>query len=162
MSELWQDVRFALRTLKRSWGVTLVAVASLAVGIGGNTAVFGLINSLLFQPLSIEDPERVVVLQERRREQPQRLNTLATSLPNFVDLAERSRTTAAWAAMRPGTIGLRGPERSEPVNAARVTGGFFELLGVAPERGRLFLPEETVPGSRRVVLVSAAWWERTT
>ena len=161
MSALLQDVRFALRTLGRGWGVTLIAVASLAVGIGGNTAVFGLINSLLFQPLAIEDPERVVVMQERRREQPERLSTLATSLPTFADLAERSRGTVAWAALRPTTLGLRGPERSDPINAARVTGGFFELLGVAPTRGRLFLSEETAPGGPRVALVSASWWERT-
>ncbi|MDX1647516.1 MAG: hypothetical protein R3304_10260 [Longimicrobiales bacterium] len=130
MGTVMQDVRFAMRMLKRSWGVSLVAVVSLSVAIGGNTAVFALINSLLFQPLSVTEPERLVVLQERRTEQPEGLSTLSTSLATHADLAERSRTTTRWTALRPTVLGLRDADRSEPVSSAQVTTGFFDVIGV--------------------------------
>ena len=161
MSELLQDVRFGLRTLRNGWGVTLVAIVSLAVAIGGNTAVFGLIDSLLFRPMSAQAPERLVVLQEREKESPANLSTLATSLANYADLAEQSRTTSAWAAYRPTTLGLRGPERSEPVTGAQVTIGFFDLLGIHAARGRTFRPDEGVEGGPRVAMVTPEFWERT-
>jgi len=161
MSELFQDVRFGVRTLRKGWGVTLVAVASLAVAIGGNTSVFGLINSLLFQPLSVQEPDRVVVLQERKKEAPANLSTLATSLATYTDLAERSRTTTGWAAYRSAVMGLRGTDRSEPVTGAQVTTGFFELLGVHAARGRAFRPDEGVEGAPHVAMVTPEFWERT-
>jgi hypothetical protein len=101
MTELAQDVRFALRTLRRGWGITLVAIVSLAVAIGGNTAVFGLISSLLFQPLSVTEPERLVVMQERTREQPATLSTLSTSLATHADLAERRLRRRDGGLLRP-------------------------------------------------------------
>lgn len=162
MSELLQDIRFAWRTLRKGWGVTTVAIASLAVAIGGNTAVFGLINSLLFQPIMADAPERLVVLQERRKDAPggARLSTLATSLATHADLAERSRTTSGWAAYRFTILGLRGTDRSEPIQSAQVTAGFFELVGVRPARGRTFLPSEAVEGAPRVAIVRPEFWER--
>jgi putative ABC transport system permease protein len=161
MSELVQDVRFAVRMLRRGWGVTLIAIGSLAVAIGGNTAVFGLINSLLFQPLSVEAPDRLVVLQERTLEQPNVLSTLTTSLAMQADMAERSHTTSAWASLRPTILGLRDGDRSEPIPAAEITVAFFDVIGVGVQRGRVFLPEEGVPGGRRAVIVSPEFWERT-
>jgi putative ABC transport system permease protein len=160
MSELLQDVRFGVRTLRKGWGVTLIAIASLAVAIGGNTAVFGLIDNLLFQPLSVREPDRLVVMQERRKEAPANLSTLATSLANYADLAERSRTTTGWAAYRPTVLGMRGPDRSEPVTGAQVTTGFFDLLGVRPGRGRVFRPDEGVEGAPRVAMVTPEFWRR--
>jgi len=161
MLDVLQDVRFALRTLRKGWGVTLVAVASLAVAIGGNTAVFGIISSFFLQPLTLEAPERLVAVQERRKERPPGLAGLATSLATYADLAERSRTASAWAAYRPKAMGLRGSERSEPVNAAEVTPAVFDVLGVRPQRGRAFRPEEAVEGAPRVALVRPDYWERS-
>jgi putative ABC transport system permease protein len=160
MSELLQDVRFGVRTLRKGWGITLVAIASLAVAIGGNTAVFGLIDNLLFQPLSVREPDRLVVMQERRKEAPANLSTLATSLANYADLAERSRTTTGWAAYRPTVLGMRGTDRSEPVTGAQVTTGFFDILGVHPARGRVFRPDEGVEGAPRVAMVTPEFWRR--
>ncbi|MEJ2202513.1 MAG: ABC transporter permease [Gemmatimonadota bacterium] len=160
MTELTQDVRFALRTLKKGWGVAAVAVLSLAVAIGGNTAVFGLIHSLLFQPLSVTEPERLVVLQERRQEQPSNLSTLTTSLPNYADLKERATGAAGWAAFRPTVLGLRGSDRAEPVSSAQVTTGFFEVLGINLPRGRRFLTSEGVEGAPRVAVIRPEFWER--
>jgi putative ABC transport system permease protein len=161
MSELLQDLRFATRVLRRSWGVTLVAVLSFSIAIAGNTAVFGLIKSLLFQPLSVEAPERVVVLQERRVEQPAVLATLSTSLANHEDMAARSRTTSAWTALRPTVLGLRDGDRSEPITSAQVAVNFFDVMGIEMLRGRAFLEEEGVPGARRVAVVTPEFWQRT-
>jgi putative ABC transport system permease protein len=160
MPALVQDIRFAVRTLRKGWGITLVAVLSLAVAIGGNTAVFGLIKGLLFQPMSVEQPERLVVLQERRKEQPASLGTLSVSLATHADLGERSRSAAGWAAYRPTVLGLRGDDRSEPINAAQVTTGFFELLGAGLQRGRAFRAEEGAEGGARVAVVRPEFWER--
>jgi putative ABC transport system permease protein len=161
MSEFVQDVRFAVRMLRRGWGVTAIAVGSLAVAIGGNAAVFGMINTFLFQPFTADAPERLVLLQERTLEQPNVLSTLSTSLAMQADLAERSRTTTQWAAMRPTVLGLRDGDRSEPIRSAEVTANFFEVLGTGMQRGRAFLAEEGVPGGRKVALVTPEFWERS-
>lgn len=160
MGELVQDLRFAVRMLRKRWGVSLIAIGSLAVAIGGNTAVFGLINSLLFQPLTVEAPERIAILQERRTEQTPGLSTLSTSLATHGDMAERSRAASAWTVLRPTVLGLRDGERAEPISSAQVGVDFFDLLGVAPARGRAFLPEEGVPGGRKVAIVTPEFWER--
>lgn len=160
MSEFIQDLRFAVRTLRRGWGVTLIALGSLAVAIGGNTAVFGMINALLFPPLPGTEPERIIMIQERPVEQPATLSTLTTSLATHADLAERSRTTTDWAAYRPTVRGLRADDRSEPVTAAEITSNFFEVIGSSMARGRAFLAEEGVPGARPVAIVTPEFWER--
>ncbi len=160
MSEFMQDIRFAVRTLRRGWGVTLIALGSLAIAIGGNTAVFGMINALLFPPLPGTEPERLILIQERPVEQPPTLSTLTTSLAMHADLAERSRTTTQWAAYRQTVRGLRADDRSEPVTAAEITPSFFEVLGASMARGRAFLPEEGVPGARPVAIVTPEFWER--
>ena len=161
MGELVQDVRFAVRMLRRAWGVSLVAIVSLAVAIGGNTAVFGLISSLLFRPLTVSEPDRLVVLQERTVEEAKVVSGLNTSLATQADVAERSRTTTAWGALRPTVLGLRQDDRSEPITSAEVTSTFFDVLGVSMQRGRSFLPEETVPGGRKVAIVTPEFWERS-
>lgn len=160
MTELVQDIRFALRVLRRKWGVTLIAILSLAIAIGGNTAVFAIIDTFLFTPLSIDEPERVAILQERRTEQPAGLSTLSTSLAMHADMKERSRLTAGWAAMRSTVLGLRGQDGAEPINAAEVTTDFFEVMGIALKRGRTFTASEGAPGGGKVVVVTPEFWER--
>lgn len=160
MGTFVQDVRFAARVLRRSWGATLIAVLSLAVAIGGNASVFALIDSFLFQPLSVVEPERLVVVQERSVQQPEGLSSLSTSLPTHADLAERSRTVTEWTVLRPTVLGLRDGETSEPVTAAQVGANFFEVTGVQLSRGRTFLPEEGAPGGRKVAIVTPEFWER--
>ncbi|MEQ9399931.1 MAG: ABC transporter permease [Longimicrobiales bacterium] len=161
MQTLVQDVRFAMRTLRKGWGVTAIAIASLALAIGGNTAVFGLINALLFQPLPFEEPDRLVAFQERRTAQPEGLSTLTVSLPAWADVAERTRAFDGWAAYRPTVVGLRSGERSEAVRAAHVSPGFFDVLGVRPARGRSFRADEAVEGGALVAVVTPEFWERT-
>ena len=158
MSTFLQDIRFAARTLKRGWLVSAAAIASLALAIGGNTAVFSMVDAFIFRPLPYPEPDRVVLFGEREKDQPENSGSLATSLATYADLAERSRTMASWGAMRPRTLSLRGSERAEAVSGVAATPGFFELLGVTAWRGRTFLPEEGVEGGRRVALRGHAYW----
>ena len=158
MSTFLQDIRFAARTLKRGWLVSAAAIASLALAIGGNTAVFSMVDAFIFRPLPYPEPDRVVLFGEREKDQPENSGSLATSLATYADLAERSRTMASWGAMRPRTLSLRGSERAEAVSGVAATPGFFELLGVTAWRGRTFLPEEGVEGGRRVALLGHAYW----
>jgi putative ABC transport system permease protein len=155
------DLRFALRTLRKGWWVTLVAMVSLVVAIGGNATVFGLVNGLLFRPLPYEAPERLVVFDEVERDQQRGQGPIAVSLANLADISERSRTTTAWASARPRTVSLRGTERAEARTGTEVSTGFFDVLGVSPVRGRAFRPEEGVEGGPRVVLLDYAYWVNT-
>lgn len=128
MSDSLQGVRFAWRTHRTRLGDRAGAVPSLEVAIGGRTAVFSLVSQVLFAP---------------------------TSQGTFADLAEPTPAAQRWGVVRRGTMRLRGSERAEPVTAARVTGGFFDLMGVQPARGRASVPREAVEGGPRVRRVPA-------
>lgn len=154
MHPFLQDLRYALRTLRKHWMVTTAAVLSLALAIGGNAAVFSMVDAFLFRPLPFPSPERLVLFEERLAEVPRGSGPLTTSLPLWADLRERTRTLDEWAAIQPRTLSLRGDDASTPVTARFVTPSFFELVGAEPARGRTFLPEEGVEGGRRVVLIS--------
>lgn len=161
MPSFAQDLRFALRSLRKGWWVTLVALLSLVVAIAGNATVFGLINGLLFRPLPYAHPERLVIFDEDERDEDRDRGNIATSRATLADISERSRTTTAWAALRPRTVSLRGTERGEARRATEVSPGFLDLLGVSPVRGRGFREEEGVEGGPRVVLLDHAYWSGT-
>lgn len=157
MSGYVHDLRFALRSLRKGWGISAVAVISLALAIGGNTAVYSMVDAFLFRPLPYDRPERIALLGERRDDQPELSGNITASLPTWADLSERSRTLSEWAAVEPRSLALRGEDRSEPISAMAATPSFFGLLGVRAAQGRAFLPEEGVEGSRRVALISDAF-----
>jgi len=161
MSTLWQDMRYALRTLRRGWMVTAVAIFSLALAIGGNAAVFSMVDAFIFRPLPYPEPDRVVLFGEREKDQPQNSGGLATSLATYADLVEGSRTMESWGAMRPQTLSLRGSERAEAVSGVAATPSFFGVMKVSAWRGRTFLPEEGVEGAGKVVLLSHEYWARS-
>lgn len=154
MSTFAQDLKFAVRTLRKSWGVTLVAVLSLALAIGGNAAVFSMVDAFLFRPLPFDEPERLVLFGERPDDLARGNTALGMSLPTWADLRERTRTLEGWAAAQPRTLSLRGEDRSQPVTARLVTSNFFEMVGARAARGRTFLPQEGVEGARKVVMIS--------
>ena len=154
MSTLIQDLRFAFRTLRKHWLVTTAAVLSLALAIGGNAAVFSMVDAFLFRPLPYDQPERLVVFGERLEESPPGSAPIGTSLATWGDLRERTRTLADWAAIQAATLSMRGEDRSEPVTVQMVTPNYFEMVGARMNLGRFFLPEEGVEGARRVAVVS--------
>jgi putative ABC transport system permease protein len=158
METLWQDLRFALRTLRKNLSVTLLATGSLALAIAGNTTVYSLVNGLLYRPLPYEDVERLEMVGERNSDlQAGRLNP--TSAANYLDFAERQSSFERMAAFRGGSFNLdAGSARPEQVSTGEVTPGFFSLLGVEPVWGRGFLPQEGTRGSGRVAVLSHELW----
>jgi predicted permease len=156
---LWlQDFRYALRTLKRGSVTTFVIIASLAIGIGANTAIFSVVNALLLKPLPYPDPDRLAVLW---------LRSPGINIPQdwpspgqYIDIQTQNRSFEEMSISqgRSGTIlGLEQPER---VQALRTSSSLFKLLGAQPLHGRLLLAEEDVPGQTPVVILSHAFWRR--
>lgn len=158
MDTFFQDFKFALRTLRKNIGVTLLATGSLALAIAGNTTVFSMVNGFLYRPLPYEEPHRLALIGERALDLPTgQLNP--ASMANFLDLQERQSSFQGLGAFRGTALSLdRGEGRPEQLSAAAVSIGFFELLGSSPLFGRTFLPEEEIPGNHRVALLSHDFW----
>jgi len=154
----WSDLRYGLRTLMRSPGFTAVAVVTLALGIGANTAIFSVVYAVLLRPLPFKEPGRLVMVWETRAKQ--REDRVVVSPANFTDWKEQSKTlehlTAIW--WYGSTITVNGEPSDIP--AVRVTSDFFDALGVKPARGRLFSPEEQRHDGSRVVIVSDLLWRK--
>jgi predicted permease len=164
MPDFTQDVRYALRTFKRTAGLTSLIVASLAIGIGANTAVFSVVNALLLKPLPYPDPDRLTVLW---------LRSPGINIPQdwpspgqFIDVKNENRSFSELSISqgRTGTLIGRGGEApfAEPqrVEALLTSSSLFHLLGAQARYGRLLLPDEDTPGKAPVVVLSNAFWTR--
>src|SRR5262245_24451888 len=154
MNTVLQDFRYAIRTLLRSPGFSALAIVTLALGIGANTAIFSLVHAVLLNPLPFANGDRVGVVMETWRD---RRGNVAAG--NFADLKAASRSFERLAAVRYTTYNLSGNEAPERVDGARVTHEFFDVFGVRPQMGRVFRPEEDRPGGERVVVVSDRMWK---
>ena len=155
LEEFATDVRYALRSLVRSPGFTAVAVLTLALGIGANTALFSIVNGVLLNPLRYAEPDRLLALYARTPN----YDRASISYPNFLDWVRENRSFSALAAYRPDDFNLTGRGEPERLAAEMVSASFFPLLGVQPALGRAFLPEEDQIGARSVVLVSDGLWK---
>jgi putative ABC transport system permease protein len=156
MQTLWQDLRYGVRMLLAKPGFTLVAVVTLALGVGATTAIFSIVDAVLLRPLPYPAAERVVQL----REVNEKGRPVAFTDPNFRDVRERNRSLAAvaeYAAWTQTVIGGSEPARARVVTA---TNDFFRVLGVAPLAGRPFLPEDVRDGAKTVAVVSHGFWQR--
>jgi predicted permease len=153
--EMFQDLRYGVRMLAKNPGFTLAAVLCLALGIGANTAIFGVINAALLRPLpAATDPDRLVAVA-RSDESGSPL-----SYPGFVALRERNEVLTGIAAFTPAPLSFGHGDRSEVALGALVSGNYFDVLGVRPILGRAFLPEEDrTPGAHPVVVVSHRFWQ---
>ncbi len=154
----FQDIRYTLRMLRKNPGFALAAVMTLALGIGGNTAIFSVINAVLLRPLPFQNPERLVTLWESSPQHE--MDRAAVSPPNFVDWSTQSQTLEHIAAYRYWGFVLTGGGEPERITGARVSASLFPLLGVKPILGRTFLPEEDRFGRSSVVLVREGLWRR--
>jgi len=151
------DLRYALRTLRRSPGFTLAVVLTLALGIGANSAIFSVVRGVLLRPLPFGNPDRLVLLYGRYPE----FGRTATSLPDFQDWRAQSHAFEQMAARYGAAFVLTGEGEPERVIADRVTANFLSTLDVHPFLGRGFLPEEEkVGGDDRVVILSYGYWQR--
>jgi putative ABC transport system permease protein len=133
--------------LTRTPGFTVLAIATLALGIGANTAIFTVANSVLLRPLAYKDPGQLVRISTKGD------GTCCISLPYFKLLSDTNRSFSGAAAYQFETVNLDGREGAEQVDAERVTGNFFEVLGVKPLAGRTFTIEEDQPGGNPVVMI---------
>src|SRR5262245_7672623 len=151
MSSIWQDVRFGLRMLQHGKGVTAVAVISLALAIGGNTAVFGLVNALLYRPLPYPEADRLVLFGEREASSPP---LFLSSAANFLDWRERVTLFQALGAFRASSLSFGLGDRLEALPAGEMSPDLLRTLGARVTRGRLFSDDEGRPGAPDVVLVT--------
>ncbi len=156
MTGLGQDLRYALRGLRQRPGFTLVAVLTLALGIGANTAIFSVVNGVLLRALPYDQPERLAMIWGHRSQQPQ----AELSVPELYDLRERTRAFAGVAAFADGNINLTGSGAPERIRAGYFTANAPGLLGVTPVLGRGFTAEEDSPGGPAAVLLSDGLWRR--
>jgi putative ABC transport system permease protein len=157
MQTLWQDLRYGFRTLMRKPGFTIVAIIALALGIGANTAIFSVINSILLRPLPYYEPAALVVINHDYPKINLRASVSAIGYTHYRDNAKSFESVAATAG---GSFNLTGGGDPERLVGLRVTHNFFGSLGASVAKGRLFLPEEDQPGKNKVVVLSHGFWQR--
>jgi len=157
MSGLFQDFRYALRQIARSRGFTAVAVLTLALGIGANTAIFSMIHAVLLKPLPYKDADRLVMLWEQNPHRGWFENIVSGA--NFLDWKKQNHVFADMAAFESNSFNLTGNGMPEQVAGERVTTNLFSVLGVQPLRGRLFVSEEETVG-KGAAIVSYGLWRR--
>ncbi|MEJ2007755.1 MAG: ABC transporter permease [Acidobacteriota bacterium] len=156
MNTLIQDLKYGLRMLRKNPGFTAVAVLTLALGIGANTAIFSVVNGVLLNPLPYPHPNRLVALYSRTAQ----FTRSSISYPNFLDWVCDNRSFSALAAYRGDNFTLTGAGEPERVSAEFVSASFFPLLGTRFALGRSFTPQEDQVGAGPVVILSGGFWKR--
>src|SRR5882724_2317290 len=158
MTELLQDFRYALRTFRRSSGLTLIIVLSLAIGIGANSAIFSVVNALLLRPLPYPDPDRLAILW---------LRSPGINIPQdwpspgqYIDVQTGNQSFEEMSISHGDTGTLAGLDQPEKVEVLETSSTLFHMLGAKPLYGRLLRAEEDKPGQPAVVILSHAFWER--
>ncbi len=158
MQTLWQDVRYGLRLLVKNPAFSLIAIVTLALGIGANTAIFSVVNSLLWQSLPYKDAERLVWIWETNAQNEVFEET--ASPPNYFDWKTANQSFEAMGALSRTAGIFTGQGEPERVTGAAVTDGFFAVLQAQPLLGRTFSVEEDKPGAEPVILISEGLWRR--
>jgi len=156
LETFWQDVCFGFRMLRKSPGFTAVAVFTLALGIGANTALFSVVNGVLLNPLPYPHPEQLVTLHESKPN----FSTGSISYPNFLDWQKENHTLSSAAVSRSYSFSLTNLGGAEQIQGQFVTSDFFSILGVRPVMGRSFAPDDDQTGAAPVAMVSAGFWKR--
>jgi len=165
MNGLLQDLRCAVRQLCKSPAFTAVAVITLALGIGANTAIFVLLDQVLLRSLPVKDPDRLVLLRftgdDRGHVSSRTDEALYFSYPMYRDLRDRNSVFSGLVATDQGEVGVQWHNEPELVRAELVSGNYFDVLGVLPATGRLFVTsDDIVPEANPVVVLSFAYWQR--
>jgi putative ABC transport system permease protein len=157
IADLWQDLRYGARMLLKAPGFTLIAVTTLALGIGANTAIFSIVNAVLLRPFPYQEPERLVILQES-------LSGGAggtVSYPNFADWRTQNTLCDAIVAVRANeSFNFTGAGEPERLQGRLVSAEFFSTLGIKPLLGRGFLAEDDRPGASPAAILSYGFWQR--
>ncbi len=156
MLNLFQDIRFGIRMLRKNPGFTLAAALALALGIGANTAIFSILHAILLRPLPYPEPSRIVFVMERAA----RSGRNQISPANFLDWREQARSFESISAYASSGMTLTGQAQPERIPALRASAGFLDVLGSRPVLGRAFNAQEDRPGAEGVAVLSYAMWER--
>lgn len=154
MRSITQDLRFALRIVRRQPGVGLLSILTLAVGIGATTAVFSVVDATLLRPIALPESDRLVALMQTRDGDPG-----LTALDNLADWHTGSATMASVAAFRGQSVNLTGSDTPERVRGAFVSSAFFDVVGLPPVLGRFLRLSDDDPGSEPVVVIDHAIWQ---
>src|ERR1700754_2479844 len=158
LADFLQDLRYAARILWKNPGFTAVAVIALALGIGANTAIFSVVNTVLLRPLPYKDPEQLVMVWEDNSRHGYPRDTPAAA--NFVDWRDQNSVFSGMAAFADTYFNLTGVGDPERLQGRIVSASLFPLLGVEPQLGRVFTSAEDQPGAQNVVLLSHRLWQR--
>src|SRR5260370_5356451 len=160
MNGIFQDLRYAIRQLRKSPGFTAIAVITLALGIGANTAIFSVVNGALLRPLPFREPNRLVHVWHVPPETScPGMRTCAVSAANYLDWQSQNQVFENMAIYTYHGFTLTGSEKPEQVDASAVSSSFFETLGVQPMLGRVFSAQEDQPGRSNVVVLSHRFWQ---
>jgi putative ABC transport system permease protein len=155
MNSILQDLKYSIRTLAKSPAFTIVAVLTLALGIGANTAIFSVANAVLLRPLPFKNSAQLVVLRETYKS----VGNVSVSYPDFLDWRQQTHAFAAMAVINNMGFNLSGVAQPENIGGYAVSPNFLALLGVHPLLGRDFLPSEEKPGTAPVILLSYPLWQ---
>ena len=158
MNTLFHDLRYGARILLKQPAVTLVAVVTLALGIGANTAIFSLVNSILLKPLPFRDPDNVVILMQASPKL--NLSSWGVSQADFAAYRDQNRSFESIALFNRGEVNLTGQGEPERLPVTNVTADFFKVFGVSPLLGRTFVAGEDAPDKNSVCVISYAYWQR--
>src|SRR5438067_5219097 len=158
MNTLWQDIRFGLRMLAKHPSFTVVAIITLALGIGANTAIFSVVNAVLLRPLAFNDPGQLVAIHATNQQKG--ITTNEVSQTDALDWQAQSRSFADLALIGGWNFNLTKVEEPERIQGALTTPNLFQVLGTQPALGRAFTPEEAQPGRDNVVILSHGLWQR--
>src|SRR6266542_279248 len=158
MQTLWQDLRYGARMLLKKPGFTLIAVFTLALGIGANTAIFSVVNAVLLRPLPYPEPERLMMINAT--DLARAATNMGINLPDFREWRAGNRSFEAMAAFSVENYNISGNEEPERVAGAVASADLFKTMGVKPAQGRAFLSEEEQYGKHRVVVLSDSLWRR--
>jgi predicted permease len=158
METLWQDLRFGVRILAKKPAFTAVAVLALALGIGANTAIFSVVNTILLTPLPYKEPDRLMMIWENQIIRGVERDT--PSPANYIDWRDQNQSFENMAAFTGQSFNLVGVGDPERLEGQRVSSTLFPILGVEAIAGRVFLPEEDEPGNNNVALISQSLWQR--
>ena len=157
METFVKDIRYGIRGLLKKPGFTVIALITLALGIGANTAIFSVVNAVLLRPLPFQNPDELVIVWEDATYAGFPRNTPAPA--NYVDWKTQNQSFADMAASHEISFNLTGDGEPERVSGYAVTANFFPLLGAQPLLGRTFLTDEDRPGANQVALLSYSLWQ---
>jgi macrolide transport system ATP-binding/permease protein len=162
LETLLQDLRYAARMLRKNPGFTAIAVLTLGLGIGANTAIFSFIDAILYKPLPVQSPEQLVDLYNSEGKNVTEINYMPLSFPDYQDLRDQNHSLSSVLAYSDTLVAIQGAEESRIVGAEAVTENYFETLGVKPFLGRAFDPStKHAPGDDPEVVLSYTMWQRT-